>query len=108
MHVKFMSHACSMQGKCPEIHACYMKHASMLMLQHPCLGDTCRLHVTCMVHVLYFELGECPTLIYTCRRAYRKVMVQQQGFGVCDVPEVNNLSKLPSFTMLCIRKWLHK
>ena len=44
--------------------------------------------------------GEYPTLIYPCRRAYCKVMMQQQGFVVCDVPEVKNLSKLPSFPTL--------
>jgi len=27
-------------------------------------------------------------------------MMQQQGFVVCDVPEVNKLSKLPSFLIL--------
>ena len=27
-------------------------------------------------------------------------MMQQQGFVVCDVPEVKNLSKLPSIPML--------
>ena len=35
-----------------------------------------------------------------CRRAYHKVMMQQQDFVVCDAPEVKNLSKLPSFLML--------
>jgi len=44
--------------------------------------------------------GECPTLIYPCRRTYCKVMMQQQSFVVCDVPEVKNLSKLPSFPTL--------
>ena len=29
--------------------------------------------------------GECPILISPCRRAYRKVIMQQQGFVVCDV-----------------------
>ena len=33
-------------------------------------------------------------------------MMQQQGFVVCDVPGVKNLSKLPSF--LLIREWLRK
>ena len=53
--------------------------------------------VPCFSHV---HRGEYPTLIYPCRRAYRKVMMQQQGFVVCDVPEVKNLSKLPSFPTL--------
>jgi len=53
--IKFMSqHAAYRESV--QIHACYMKHASMLTLQHACLGDTCRLHETCTVHVLYFEL----------------------------------------------------
>ena len=38
--------------------------------------------------------------ILPCRRAYRKVMMQQEGFVVCDVLEVKNLSKLPLFLML--------
>jgi len=42
-------------------------------------------------------IGEYPILIYPCRRAYHKVMMQQQGFVVCDVQEVKNLLKLPSF-----------
>ena len=44
--------------------------------------------------------GEYPTLIYPGRRAYRKVMMQQQGFVVCDIPEVKNLLKSASFQML--------
>jgi len=54
--------------------------------------------------------GECPTLIYPCRRAYRKVMMQQQGFVVCDVPEVKNLEiAIVSDTQNShIREWLCK
>jgi len=37
-----------------------------------------------LAHMPYFAgpvpyRGEYPTLIYPCRRAYRKVMMQQQG-----------------------------
>ena len=42
--------------------------------------------------------GEYPTLIYPCRRVYHEVMMQQQGFVICDVPEVNNLSLFPTLT----------
>jgi len=41
--------------------------------------------------VVHDNRGEYPTLIYPCRRAYRKVMMEQQGFVVCDVPEVKNI-----------------
>jgi len=44
--------------------------------------------------------GEYPTLIYPCGRVYHEVIMQQQGFVVFDVPEVKNLSKLPSFPTL--------
>ena len=44
--------------------------------------------------------GEYLTLIYPCKRAYRKVMMQQQGFVVYDVPKVKNLSKLLLFPTL--------
>ena len=43
-----MLNSCHMHAACrelSEIHACYMKHASMLTLQHACLGDACRKHV---------------------------------------------------------------
>ena len=41
-HSNTKLHACSMHDLFSEIHACYMKHASMLTLQHACLGDTCK------------------------------------------------------------------
>ena len=54
-------------------------------------------------HIMHYQeiyRGEYPTLVYPCKRAYRKVMMQQQDFVVRDVSEVKNLSKLPSFPTL--------
>ena len=60
----------------------------------------CRTDTACYQEFIIIYRKECSTLIYPCRRAYCKVMMQQQGFVVCDVPEVKNLSKLPSFPTL--------
>ena len=53
-------------------------------------------NATLFTRVIIYR-GEYPTLAYPCRRAYRKVKAQQQGFVVRDVPEVKNLSKSPNF-----------
>jgi len=63
------------------------------------LCDSC-LNASWQLFTPRVHRGEYPTLIYPCRRAYRKVMMQQQGFVICDVLEVKNLLKLPSLPVL--------
>ena len=54
---------------------------------------------------------ECHTLLFPCRKAFHKVMMQQQDCLVCAKPEVKNLLKLLALTMLrtaIFAEWLCK